>query len=136
MISARKKFVLVMLAVTSLLTVALTGCGKKEESKPTLPSSSPEVYMRDPVFRKALSDKRLELQKIVRERAPLVERMEELVRANGEDLSKLQKLPEWNNLHKRVVELNAKYEAVRQRQLKILSNRIAPTNAPVKEISK
>ena len=81
--------------------------------------------MNDPVFRKQVSDKRKELQTIVKERAPLVKRMEELVRAHGQDLAALQKIDEWNELHKKVTALNAKYEEVRTRQLKIVKDRIS-----------
>ena len=81
--------------------------------------------MNDPVFRKQVSDKRKELQAIVKERAPLVKRMEELVRAHGQDLAALQKIDEWNELHKKVTALNKKYEEVRTRQLKIVKDRIS-----------
>lgn len=108
------------------------GCRKEEkatkEEKPAavlLPSNSPAVYMNDPVFRKQVAEKRKELQAIVNERAPLVARMEELVREHGEDLAALQKIDEWNDLHKKVVALNAKYEEVRMRQLKIVKDRIS-----------
>ena len=74
---------------------------------------------------KQVSDKRKELQAIVNERNPLVERMEALIREHGQDLAALQKIPEWNDLHKKVVELNAKYEEVRARQLKIVRERIS-----------
>mgnify|MGYP003313777031 CR=1 FL=1 len=82
--------------------------------------------MSDPVFRKQLEVKRKDLQRIVAERAPLVKRMEELVREHGKDLATLQKIPEWNDLHKKVTALNAKYEEVRARQLKIVRDRLAP----------
>ena len=108
------------------------GCRKEEkatkEEKPAamlLPSNSPAVYMNDPVFRQQVAEKRKELQAIVNERAPLVARMEELVREHGEDLAALQKIDEWNDLHKKVVTLNAKYEEVRTRQLKIVKDRIS-----------
>ena len=109
-----------------VLSLVLAGC-RKEEKKPEIPASSPASYMNDPVFKRALEEKRKELQAIVKERKPLVERMEALIKAHGEDLASLQKIPEWNDLHKKVVELNAKYEEVRARQLKIVRERIAPT---------
>ena len=100
------------------------GC-RKEEKAPELPASSPASYMNDPAFRKQVADKRKELQAIVNERNPLVKRMEALIKEHGQDLASLQKIPEWNDLHKKVVELNAKYEAVRARQLKIVRERIS-----------
>ena len=108
-----------------LVMLFLAGC-RKEEKAPEIPASSPASYMNDPVFRKQLSDKREELQAIVSERKPLADRMQELVREHGEDLSKLQQIPEWTNLHQRVTALNAKYEAVRARQLRIVRDRLAP----------
>ena len=107
-----------------LLVLFLAGCCK-EEAKPEIPASSPASYMNDPIFRKQLADKRKELQAIVNERRPLVERMEALIKEHGQDLAALQKIDEWNDLHKKVVELNAKYEEVRTRQLKIVRERIS-----------
>ena len=107
-----------------LLVLCLAGC-RKEEKAPEIPASSPASYMNDPVFRKQLSDKRKELQAIVNERRPLVERMEALIKEHGQDLAALQKIPEWNDLHKKVTALNAKYEEVRARQLKVLRERIS-----------
>ena len=104
--------------------LCLAGC-RKEEKAPEIPASSPASYMKDPAFMKQVADKRKELQAIVNERNPLVERMEALIREHGQDLAALQKIPEWNDLHKKVVELNAKYEEVRARQLKIVRERIS-----------
>ena len=135
-IRTRARLVPFVLCTTGLVVLCLAGC-RKEEKAPEIPASSPASYMNDPVFRKQLSDKRKELQAIVAERAPLVARMEELVKSNREDLAVLQKIPEWNDLHKKVVALNAKYEEVRQRQLKILGERLRPQGAPAKkDISK
>ena len=108
------------------------GC-RKEEAKPETPASSPQSYMNDPVFRKQISEKRQELQRIVSERAPLVSRMEALVKEHGEDLAALQKIPEWNELHAKVVALNKRYEETRARQLKVVRERITPEK---KDISK
>ena len=108
-----------------VLSLVLPGC-RKEEKKPEIPASSPVSYMNDPVFRKQISDKRKELQAIVAERKPLADRMQELVKEHGEDLAALQKIPEWNELHKKVVALNKKYEEVRARQLKVVRERLVP----------
>ena len=131
--------VLAVVCTAGLVGLVLSGCRKGEEKpvEPAIPPSSPVSYMNDPEFRKQVSDKRKELQAIVAERAPLVARMEELVKSNREDLAVLQKIPEWNDLHKKVVALNAKYQEVRQRQLKIVGERLAPkAEAPRKDISK
>lgn len=111
-----------------MLVILLAGC-RKEEKRPEIPASSPASYMNDPVFRKQVSEKRKELLAIVKERAPLVKRMEELVKAHGQDLAALQKIPEWNELHAKVTALNAKYEETRTRQLKIVRERISPVRS-------
>ena len=107
------------------LVLSLAGC-RKEEAKPEIPASSPASYMNDPVFRKQLSDKRKELSAIVAERKPLADRMQELVKEHGEDLAALQKIPEWNDLYRKVTALNKRYEEVRARQLKVVRERLAP----------
>ena len=88
--------------------------------------------MKDPVFREQLASKRKELQRIVMERKPLADRMQELVREHGEDLAALQKIAEWTNLYEKVTALNKRYEELSKQQIKVLRNRITPT----KEISK
>ena len=108
-----------------LVVLFLAGC-RKEEAKPETPASSPKSYMNDPKFREQVTAKRKDLQAIVKERAPLVRRMEELIRAHGKDLAVLQKIPEWNELHKKVTTLNAKYEETRARQLRIVRERLTP----------
>ena len=86
--------------------------------------------MKDPVFRKELSDKRKERTAIAVERQKLVARMEELIREHGEDKAVLEKIPEWNDLYKQVEALNAKYEAVRKAQLAVVSKRLNPEQKP------
>ena len=118
----RERLVPFVLCTMGALLLFLAGCRKEKE----IPASSPAVYMKDTNFLNQVSAKRKELQAIVKERKPLVERMEALIKAHGEDLASLQKIPEWNDLHKKVVELNKRYEEVRARQLKIVRNRLAP----------
>lgn len=131
----RKKLVPFVLCATGLMLSVLTGCRKEETASqpPAEPQSAeepsanaPVVYMNDPAFRQQVADKRKELQAVVNERAALVERMEALIKEHGQDLAVLQKIDEWNDLHKKVVALNEKYEEVRKRQLKIVAGRIAP----------
>ena len=116
------------------LALILQGCGRDERAseKPSVPANSPAAYMNDPEFRQQLEAKRKELQAIVKERAPLAKRMEELVKEHGKDLAALQKIDEWNELHKKVTALNAKYEETRKRQLVIAARKLKPN----KEISK
>ena len=129
----RQFLVPLALGATGFLALAVCGCRKEGEKPPALPANSPAVYMNDPEFRRQLADKRHELQAILREREPLAARMEALVKEHGEDLAALQKISEWTNLYAKVTELNAKYEAVRRRQLSVVKRRLAPAE---KEISK
>lgn len=122
------------LVAMGIVMLCLSGCRKENEQSAEVPTHTPASYMNDPAFRKQLADKRKELQAIIAERAPLVARMEELVRSNRADLAVLQKIPEWNELHKKVVALNAKYEETRQRQLKIVRERVQPKSE--KKVSK
>ena len=124
-IRTRARLVPFVLCTMGLSLLFLAGC-RKEEKAPVIPASSPASYMKDPVFMREIESKRKELQAIIAERKPLVDRMQALVKEHGEDLAALQKVPEWNDLHKRVVELNAKYEEVRTRQLRIVRDRLAP----------
>ena len=115
------------LAATGLGLLCLAGCREEREAaKPAAAPNSPAVYMRDPEFRQRLSEQRQALQAIVAERQPLVDRMQELVKSNREDLAVLQRIPEWNELHRRVVALNEKYEALKREQLAVVRDRLAP----------
>ena len=120
----RVRLVPFVLCAIGVLSLVLPGC-RKEEKKPEIPASSPASYMNDPVFKRELEDKRRELSAIVKERKPLADRMQELVKEHGEDLAALQKIPEWNELYKKVTALNKKYEEVRTRQLRIVRDRIS-----------
>lgn len=127
----RARLVPFVLCTMGIVLLFLAGC-RKEEKEPEIPASSPESYMKDPAFLKALEAKRHELSQIVAERKPLADRMQQLVKEHGEDLAALQKIDEWNDLYKKVTALNAKYQEVRQRQLKIAGKRI--TESPNERI--
>ena len=125
-IRTRARLVPFVLCTTGLVGLCLAGCRKEEEKKaPEIPASSPASYMKDTNFLNQVAAKRKRLQAIVNERNPLVQRMEELIKEHGQDLASLQKIPEWNDLHKRVTALNAQYEEVRARQLRIVRERIS-----------
>ena len=128
----RSKLVPFVLCTMGIVVLFLAGCRKEEEKAPEAQTPVSVSYMDDPAFRQQLADKRKELQAIVNERKPLMDRMQALVKAHGEDLAALQKIDEWNELHKKVVELNAKYEETRKRQLVIAARKLKPN----KEISK
>ena len=120
-----------VLCTTGVLLCLLAGCKKEEKAPAGPPANSPAVYMKDPAFMKKLDDKRAELLAVVQERQPLVERMKALIREHGEELSELQKVPEWNDLHKKVVALNEKYAVLRKQQLAILGKRLQPAEKKV-----
>lgn len=128
----RLRLVPFALGAMALSALVLAGCGKEE--KPAVDPASPASYMNDTAFRQQVADKRKELLAIVAERKPLADRMQELVREHNENLAELQKIPEWNELHKKVVALNEKYEATKRRQLAIVRDRLAPKGT--KTISK
>lgn len=113
-----------------LVTLFFCGCERQPEPPAAAdaapPAHAPASYMHDPAFRRAVEEKAAELRAIVKERAPLVERMKALVKEHREDLVALRKISEWNDLHRRIVQLNAKYENVRKRQLAVARARLAP----------
>ena len=117
-----------VLCTTGVLLLFLAGCRKDE--KPSLPSNSPAVYMKDPAYRAALAEKAKELRAIEKEREPLLARMKELFQANNQSLSNLQHVAEWTNLHARVVDLNARYMTVRTNQLKLVSQKLKGSEIP------
>ncbi len=112
------------LIALAALAFVLTGCEKEPEPQPD--PYVPDSYMKDPVFRKGLDDRNAAQKRIVAERAKLVRRMEELVRAHGENEETLRKIPEWNELHRKVTELNARYEEGRRDLLRYARERITP----------
>jgi len=123
--------------VAMVLLVVVSGCSKQADVEVT-PSNAPASYMNDPSFKKMLDETSGERMAILKERKPLEARMKELVKENGDDLSKLQKIPEWNDLHKKIVALNERYEAARKRQLEQVGARLRSTQSAEakKEISK
>ena len=127
----RTRLILVpfVLCTMGALALILSGCGGDEgkSSEAAAPEQKAVVYLDDATFHRELQAKRKELQAVVNERAPLVARMEELVRAHGQDLAALQKVDEWTALHKKVTELNAKYEEVRKRQLVLAARKMNPS---------
>lgn len=123
------------LVVASVCALVFVGC---EKASPPVepPRESPASYMNDPKFRQAVADARKELQAIAAERKPLADRMQELIRQHGEDAGKLQNVPEWVALHKKVTALNKRYEEARQRQLTIVRERLTPSKPQANTISK
>ncbi len=123
------------LVVASACAFVFIGC---EKASPPVepPRESPASYMNDPKFLQSVADARKELQAIAAERKPLADRMQELIRLHGEDPGKLQNVPEWVALHKKVTALNKRYEDVRQRQLATVRERLTPSKPQANTISK
>lgn len=113
------------LVAVGVLALFIQGCGRSSPPAEP-PRDSPASYMNDPRFRKEVADARKELQRLAAERKPLADRMQALVDKHGEDLGKLQNVPEWVELHRKVTALNRRYEEVRKRQLATVRDRIAP----------
>ena len=121
------------------LAVALPGCRKEEEEKPS--PSSPAVYMNDPVFRKQLTDGRKEREGYIVSRTKLVREMEKMIEAKKAELpgaddaalkAALEKDPKWIDLSKRVADLAAAIKESGRRLDEVIRGRVAPK----KEISK
>lgn len=119
--------------------LAISGCRKEEEPA----SPSPDVYMNDPVFRKALADKRTERTDYLKSRTRLVRELEKMVEAkkaampNADDAAvkaALEKDPEWTELVKRVNDLTAAISENGRAAQGIVRERLAPKKR--KEISK
>ena len=98
--------------------------------------------MKDPVFRKALADKRAERTDYLKSRAKLVKELEKMVEAKkaampGADdaavKAALEKDPEWTDLVKRVNDLTTAIGENGRAAQGIVRERIAPKK---KEISK
>ena len=135
----------VALLATGLSSFVFTGCEKgaeppREAAAPAAqkvpPRESPESYMNDPAFRKAVADARQELNKIAAKLKPMQDRMQALIKEHGEDLGKLQNIPEWVKLNREVKELVKRGEALRKQQLATVRDRLTPANPDNKTISK
>lgn len=122
------------LVAMGLLMTVLSGC-RKDEEKSALPPSSPEEYMNDPVFRKALTDKRKEREGFFAARMKLVREMEKMIEAkkaempNADDAAikaALEKDPSWNDLSKRVADLATAIEENQRKAQGIVRERLAP----------
>ena len=120
------------------IALALPGCRKEEEPS----SSSPEVYMKDPVFRQQLAEGRKEREGFLVKRTELVKKLEQMIEAKkaampGADdaalKAALEKDPEWNDLVKRVKDLSTAMKEGGRRMDEVIRGRIAPKK---KDISK
>ena len=133
----RLKLVPFALVAMGAFALAVPGCRKEEEPV----SPSPEVYMKDPVFRQQLADGRKEREGFLVKRTELVRKLEQMVEAKkaampGADdaavKAALEKDPEWNDLLKRVADLTTAMKEGGRRMDEVIRKRIAPK----KKISK
>ena len=125
------------LVAMGLIALVFSGCRKEEEPV----SSSPEVYMNDPVFRQQLADGRKEREGFLVKRTELVRKLEQMVEAKKAALpgaddaavkAALEKDPEWNDLVRRVKDLTTAMNESGRRMDEVIRRRTAPK----KEISK
>ena len=123
------------LIATGVFAIALPGCREeqKEEKEPV--SSSSDEYMKDPVFRKALADKRAERTDYYQSRTKIVKELEKMVEAKkaampGADdaavKAALEKDPAWLDLVKRVNDLTTAIGENQRQAQGIVRERIAP----------
>lgn len=133
-----KYLVAFSLGVNVLALLCLVGCGREEApAKPQAPARKvdpPSVYMKDPAFRKTLSDARCERNELARTRNELVARMEKMVDAvkakmpGAADAAvklALEKDAEWNSLYKRVADLGEAIDDNRRHLAEKVRERIA-----------
>ena len=130
----RARLVPFALCATGLALLFLAGC-RKEEAKPETPASSPESYMRDPVFRGKLTAARKEHVKLTRDRNEIVAKMTAMIDAKKGEMktddlkavkAELEKDPAWQALYAACTNANAKVEAQRRRTLSTVRERLAP----------
>ena len=115
------------LLLVALCAAGVVGCSREAEKADAPPPYVPESYMKDPEFRKMLKEQRLARNRVVNERAAVLEKMQEVERGFKGDASKFERNPEWKKLRAKLVELNARYEALRKEQLRTVSARLAPS---------
>lgn len=129
MITERTKRIFVPFALCAIGLAMLfsTGCSRDEKAKAPAPYESAS-YMNDPAFMERLAEARRSLAAIGAERKGVADKMQALINKYGEDKAKLEKIAEWNDLYRKVTELNEKYETARRGMLKFVSERIKPTN--------
>lgn len=140
---------LVAFAVIAIAAVAFLyiGCSREGgEREPSQPSAQPDIEvpaetvqqkpsrLDDPVYRQALEERRDVRRELLATRRKLVAQMEEKIAAAKERLGtddeavlkvELEKDPEWNSLHARVVDILTALEDNRKQAAKIVRDRIA-----------
>ena len=135
-----KNLVPFALCAIGLLSLVLQGC-KPQEGKDSraagraVEADPPEVYMNDPVFRKALAEQSGERKELARLRNRLRTEMVAKIEAmkakmpEADDAAikaELEKDPEWNDLYRKITDANEAIEDNRKHTTKIVGERIAP----------
>ena len=137
-----KKTILTGFSAVALLAALglASGCGCSERKEPPPHPSAPESYMNDKAFTGKLAERQTEQRRLVRERNAIVERMKAKIVAKRAELgtedeakvkAELEKDPEWNELHKRCLEANAKIAEVRKDTLGVVRERLTRKEEPV-----
>ncbi len=133
----RKTLVPIVLGAMAVMAFVLTGCQREETAPVAAPTKAdpPEVYMKDPVFQKALAEKRAVKNEILARRETLLNELESRVDAMRKAMpgaddaavkAALEKDPDWNSLVKRIEDLNEAYNDNRKATTKIVGERLAP----------
>lgn len=132
------------LCAMGVLVLVFTGCERKPE-KQEPPRHAPESYMKDPVFRAALAERRGVRNELAKSRAIVVERMTAMIEAKKAELrtddlekvrAELEKDPEWKSLYERCVDANQAIEEQRKKTLGLVRERIVPQKPVDGKISK
>ena len=125
------------LCATGALMLFLAGC-RKEEAKPETPASSPQSYMKDPVFRKQLKDRRMAAAEIGERRervnAGLAACRKRVAAALKTDDAKaidaaLAKDETWQQLQAEGKAIDAEFMANHRERMRLVRERIAPARS-------
>lgn len=117
--TARAALVVVLVALSFV-----AGCGEGEKEEIVVDYSDPAVRGADPEYQALLTEREKVQKAIAVKRAPLVERMAELVKEHGDDEAKLKSIAEWNDLSDKVTKLNEEYEAARKETMALIRRQI------------
>ena len=133
-ICTRAKLVSFVLCTTGALLLFLAGC-RKEEKAPEIPASSPASYMKDPVFRKELKDRRVAAAEIGERRervnAGLAACRKRVAAALKTDDAKaidaaLAKDETWQQLQAEGKVIDAEFMANHRETMRLVRERITP----------
>ena len=114
------------LFLVALCAAGVVGCSREAEKADAPPPYVPESYMNDPEFRGKLKEQRQARNRIVNERAAVVEKMREIEKRARGDAAVFENDPGWKALKAQLEDLNARYDAARQEQLRYVRDRVVP----------